>query len=143
MSTMTFQPPCLPSRDGSPLPPVAPSRQPLPLAAVTVPLSSCSMGCTNGPFWGNAARCPSGTYSCRSGSLGRYSLMGNCFFLCGMTSTPPRRSGGRRRRSRIGRSETHRCWLQRELGTTKDVMSLVPVSNHNLLDLVVQRHHAL
>jgi hypothetical protein len=77
MSTTTFQPPCLPSRDGSPLPLVAPSRQPLPLAAVTVPLSSCSTGCTTGPFWGNAARCSSGTCSYRSGSLGHCSLMGN------------------------------------------------------------------
>ncbi|PWZ12792.1 DnaJ 2 [Zea mays] len=41
-------------------------------------------------------------------------------------STPPRRSGGRRR-SMIGRSETHKRWLRRELGITKDVTSLVQV----------------
>ncbi|PWZ19281.1 DnaJ 2 [Zea mays] len=38
-------------------------------------------------------------------------------------STPPRRSGGRR--SRIGRSETHKRWLRRELGITNDVTSLL------------------
>ncbi|ONM19663.1 DnaJ 2 [Zea mays] len=41
-------------------------------------------------------------------------------------STPPRRSGGRRR-SMIGRSETHKRWLRRELGITKDVTSLVQI----------------
>ncbi|KAL5678051.1 hypothetical protein ACJX0J_014182, partial [Zea mays] len=38
-------------------------------------------------------------------------------------STPPRRSGGRR--SRIGRSKTHKRWLRRELGITNDVTSLL------------------